>query len=422
MRFALRFGALLALAACNVASPITRDWTEGRWQSTDGDVAQVVEMTGSTLRVFIEGQAVNGGRSMTPDVLLVEQYRVTESSDSRCLALRTDGAQRVIRMRFHEPIPASADMVALTRGRLDQGPDRELRVCRDGDILRLISWSIHGDETEQRFTRIESINALSLSPPSRETLMGSCGLTCDPQSSRFNSCFNSCQRAVENLPPLFNDAPITRVTVPANSLRQLEFEGVSYELDVNRALAGVSNSRWHSYISGSSKDDLTRAVLSGSVTPFQFEALQSIDQELRTRGETGFIRVIGETSDEHVDAVEVAHSETHADNTHTAERVVTGPRWIARPEGVELARYYPERAQELGIGGSATVECAVSAAGSLSCDVTAEEPIGYGFGEAALRVARTFRVAPAMVDGVPSDGGRIRQTLRWLPPAESRAN
>lgn len=126
----------------------------------------------------------------------------------------------------------------------------------------------------------------------------------------------------------------------------------------------------------------------------------------------------GTSTEERVDVSEVARSDTRADNAFREGQVIRGAQWIARPDARELARYYPERAQELGIGGKATIECTVSAASVLSCIVTDEEPVGYGFGDAALRASRSFSVAPATVDGVPSDGGRVRQTLQWQPTAQ----
>jgi protein TonB len=93
--------------------------------------------------------------------------------------------------------------------------------------------------------------------------------------------------------------------------------------------------------------------------------------------------------------------------------VITNPQWLERPDGNDFARYYPERARDRDVEGSATIECIVGADGRLSCTVTSEDPPGFGFGEATLRVARHFRIAPATRDGVATAGGRIRQRIRW---------
>lgn len=96
--------------------------------------------------------------------------------------------------------------------------------------------------------------------------------------------------------------------------------------------------------------------------------------------------------------------------------VLTGVTWLSQPNGADYARYYPERAQEREVEGSATVSCIVGADGRLSCTITSEEPPGYGFGEATLRIARQFRVAPATRDGQPTSGGRITRRIRWQLP------
>ena len=96
--------------------------------------------------------------------------------------------------------------------------------------------------------------------------------------------------------------------------------------------------------------------------------------------------------------------------------VLTGVTWLEQPDARDFARYYPERAQEREVEGSATVECLVDPSGRLSCTITNENPAGYGFGEATLRVSRHFRVAAATRDDSATSGGRIRRTIRWVLP------
>ena len=96
--------------------------------------------------------------------------------------------------------------------------------------------------------------------------------------------------------------------------------------------------------------------------------------------------------------------------------VITNPVWLEQPDARDFARYYPERAQEREVEGRATIECIVNANGSLACTVTSEDPPGYGFGDATLRVSRHFRIAPATRDGQATSGGRIRRTIRWVLP------
>jgi protein TonB len=93
--------------------------------------------------------------------------------------------------------------------------------------------------------------------------------------------------------------------------------------------------------------------------------------------------------------------------------VLTGITWLESPNARDYVRFYPPRALERGQEARVQLDCIVSADGRISCSVTAEEPSGWGFGEASLRVARQFRVAPATQDGRPTSGGRLRKTIVW---------
>ncbi|WP_146113158.1 energy transducer TonB, partial [Brevundimonas sp. MYb31] len=89
--------------------------------------------------------------------------------------------------------------------------------------------------------------------------------------------------------------------------------------------------------------------------------------------------------------------------------VITNPSWSrqVQPE-------FPERANSRGIeSGSAKVNCAVAANGSLSdCRIVDEDPAGAGFGQAVLRAARSGRLAPRTVDGA-AVGARVEFTTRF---------
>ncbi len=82
--------------------------------------------------------------------------------------------------------------------------------------------------------------------------------------------------------------------------------------------------------------------------------------------------------------------------------IIDRPHWLERPSRPE--RHYPRRARESGIEGVAQLDCLVSVAGALDCVVVAETPADWGFGAAALRIAREYRMAPATRDGVPVEG------------------
>ena len=78
------------------------------------------------------------------------------------------------------------------------------------------------------------------------------------------------------------------------------------------------------------------------------------------------------------------------------ETVVPTPSsWLQQPTTAELAAAYPEMAAQSRAVGSGSIYCRVNEAGSMrDCQVQSDRPHGKGFGEAALSVARDFRMAP----------------------------
>jgi protein TonB len=94
--------------------------------------------------------------------------------------------------------------------------------------------------------------------------------------------------------------------------------------------------------------------------------------------------------------------------TDIGPATITDPRWLAVPR--DLTRYYPRRAIQMNIEGSATLDCLVDTGGRLACAVVAETPSSWGFGQAALAISRDYRMAPALRDGRPV-AGRYRMRV-----------
>lgn len=81
---------------------------------------------------------------------------------------------------------------------------------------------------------------------------------------------------------------------------------------------------------------------------------------------------------------------------------ISDPRWLVVPRNLE--RFYPRRAAMMDREGQVVLDCLVSTVGSLNCSVISEAPAGWGFGQAAIEMARAHRMSPATRDGVAVEG------------------
>lgn len=70
------------------------------------------------------------------------------------------------------------------------------------------------------------------------------------------------------------------------------------------------------------------------------------------------------------------------------------PKVVSRPNGEAFAKYYPERAQRMEVGGKVKIACVADQAGALQdCHILHEWPLEFGFGAAALRLASLFKLS-----------------------------
>lgn len=85
--------------------------------------------------------------------------------------------------------------------------------------------------------------------------------------------------------------------------------------------------------------------------------------------------------------------------------VISNPQWLRLPTAGQMERAYPAAALRDEVTGRATIRCGVTVAGTLkNCVTTGQDPAGYGFGPAAVRLSQHFRMKPATVDGKAVEG------------------
>jgi len=80
-----------------------------------------------------------------------------------------------------------------------------------------------------------------------------------------------------------------------------------------------------------------------------------------------------------------------------------------------MARYYPDRALRMRVEGIGRVRCKVVANGFLDdCGVVSETPPDFGFGDAALKILKTYQVDAAKY----APGSNVTLPVRFnIPPA-----
>ena len=100
--------------------------------------------------------------------------------------------------------------------------------------------------------------------------------------------------------------------------------------------------------------------------------------------------------------------------------MVDHPIWAEAAGFADLAAAYPSGAGD--VEGYAVAHCAVERSGSLDgCQVTKEAPEKRGFGPAAVKLARKFRLAPQLVRLKPGVELWVDIPIRFPPPGAGRA-
>lgn len=121
-------------------------------------------------------------------------------------------------------------------------------------------------------------------------------------------------------------------------------------------------------------------------------------------------------------ALVVAASMTASPGAAQVEtKVDVEPDWRRKPSSEDLMGVWPTNALRSGRGGSAVVNCKVTAQGVLfDCIAKTEKPAGAGFGAAAVALTPQFLMKPAMKNGkaVAYDGVNIPIDFKW--PSGSR--
>jgi TonB family protein len=95
-------------------------------------------------------------------------------------------------------------------------------------------------------------------------------------------------------------------------------------------------------------------------------------------------------------------------------RTVASPYWVSGFNPDQVLKVYPPEAAAKGVAtGYGVAQCVVAVDGTLTnCAPQSADPDGFGFSEAAVRLASTMRMNPWTMDGAPVEGAVVQIGVR----------
>ncbi len=95
-------------------------------------------------------------------------------------------------------------------------------------------------------------------------------------------------------------------------------------------------------------------------------------------------------------------------------KAIVRPGLVLRPDLEAVYKVYPPKAESEQLDGSATLHCRVMLDGRLAdCTADQDKPSGYGFAEAALKLAPSFQLTPQTENGQAVDTGKVNLRIEF---------